>query len=251
MSACAALRRLDPFAERFGISLDVLAFQQLVAACLPDDELRVVRQHVALKARQHLGGQLAADAFVDHGYRELRPTMPQLFGEQSGIGVRRIGGAHSHCRGRTDRDYDQGLARAHRAGGVGQLHPEARQLLRRAATQSPVRGSSGRREKQERDAGGCRPSRHTHRSLPGCSRAFSAGMPRVTKSAIARPMQSYSFAASSRSLLTLSGPQIQRAALGPIAHDVMAAEQRHVVGIRQFSHRGEIGLEMDHSVARA
>jgi hypothetical protein len=38
----------------------------MIAAGLPYDELRVIRQHVALQSRQHLEGHLAADAFVDH-----------------------------------------------------------------------------------------------------------------------------------------------------------------------------------------
>src|SRR5438105_129452 len=51
-------------ADRAVIFLDVPTPQRLVAACLPDDELRVVRQHVALEARQHLEGHLAADAVI-------------------------------------------------------------------------------------------------------------------------------------------------------------------------------------------
>jgi hypothetical protein len=101
-------RRLEtsnPLTDRGGISLDVpSAPKHLIAACLPDDELRMVGQHVALKTREHLGGRLATDPFVDHGHREPRPPVAQLFGEQGGIGVRQIGSADALCRGGTDGD---------------------------------------------------------------------------------------------------------------------------------------------------
>ena len=185
------LETADSLADRAVIFLDVPTPQRLVAACLPDDELRVVRQHVALEARQHLEGHLAADALVDHGHRELRPAAAQLFGEQGGIGVRRIGGPDSLRRGGADGEYDQRLARTDRAGGVGQPHLEACYLLRRGAAKSRVRDSGGcSREQQERRGGRHRPSRRAHRPLSGLAAGFPAGRPRVTKSAIAWPMQS-------------------------------------------------------------
>src|SRR5215831_5219012 len=52
-------------------------------------------------------------------------------------------------------------------------------------------------------------------------------------------------------LLSLSRPQIQKVVLGPISHNAVAAEERHVVGIRQLAYRDQIGSELDHRVGLA
>ena len=52
-------------------------------------------------------------------------------------------------------------------------------------------------------------------------------------------------------LLSLSRPQIQKITLGPIAHNAVAAKERHVVGVRQLAHRDQIGSELDHRVGLA
>src|SRR4029434_8485394 len=128
------LETADALPYRVDISADVPGPQHLVGTCLPDDELRMVRQHVAFEARQHLGGNLAADTLVDYGHRELRPAAAQIFGEQGWISVGQIGGTDSPRRGRTDGDYSQRLARADGAGGFRKSYREVRHLLRHGAT---------------------------------------------------------------------------------------------------------------------
>src|SRR5262249_10937094 len=49
-------------------------------------------------------------------------------------------------------------------------------------------------------------------------------------------------------LLSLSRPQIQKVVLGPISHNAVAAEEGHVVGVRQLTHRDQIRSELDHRV---
>src|SRR5512145_1061253 len=47
-------------------------------------------------------------------------------------------------------------------------------------------------------------------------------------------------------LRILFDPQIEQTALGPIAHNATAAEQRGLSGVRHLAKRNEVGFEVNH-----
>src|SRR5215471_19777171 len=52
-------------------------------------------------------------------------------------------------------------------------------------------------------------------------------------------------------LRVIFGHQVEQTALGPVVHDVMAAEQRDIVGIGDLTQDAFISLEVDHCMSSA
>ena len=130
--------RLEPgnaLTDRVLVALHVLAHERLVAAGLPDDQLRAVGQHITCEARQHLLGRFTTDALIHYGHGQAGPTASQFLSEQGRIGTRLLGGADTLGRGGADGDDDQGFATANGAGGMGQRHLEASDPVRRGTAQ--------------------------------------------------------------------------------------------------------------------